>query len=435
MLRFASAGLTLALFLPTAGAAQSGVPALTLSEAIARAARTDPNVVQAQGNVRSTGAAVLAAKGSFLPSLNGTATGGSSFNEGPSRTDPITGEIISGSSSSQSLSLGLNAGVDLFTGFRRGADLRAARASEDAADAGLIEQRSQSARTTSLQFFETLAAAELVAVREASIRREQEKLQIAIARLSTRAATISDSLNAVVSLAEARLALLSQQARLAGAEASLGRLVGMDGRVAAAKDPSLERFDLVVDRDALMTEASAKAPSVLRAESQARASRAQVSAARSGYWPSVSLSAGTTFSGSDRNDFELFNGRSVNLTVSFPFFNRFGRERQIASASATAETDAARAEDARRLVLANLATQLASLETARERVSVTRLGLDAARANVNVQLERYRLGSITIVELGVAQDALNRAEEQGVTARTDFLRAKAEIEAILGRPL
>jgi outer membrane protein TolC len=56
-------------------------------------------------------------------------------------------------------------------------------------------------------------------------------------------------------------------------------------------------------------------------------------------------------------------------------------------------------------------------------------------ASVNVQLERYRLGSITINDLGIAQDQLNLTEEQAVTARFDYLRAKAQIEATIGRPL
>jgi outer membrane protein len=54
---------------------------------------------------------------------------------------------------------------------------------------------------------------------------------------------------------------------------------------------------------------------------------------------------------------------------------------------------------------------------------------------VRVQTERYRLGSIGIVELNAAQDALSRAETDAVSARFEYLRAKAQIEAILGRTL
>jgi outer membrane protein TolC len=54
---------------------------------------------------------------------------------------------------------------------------------------------------------------------------------------------------------------------------------------------------------------------------------------------------------------------------------------------------------------------------------------------VAVALERYRLGSITITDLNLSQSGLTRAEENRVNARFEYLRARAEIEAILGRRL
>jgi hypothetical protein len=52
---------------------------------------------------------------------------------------------------------------------------------------------------------------------------------------------------------------------------------------------------------------------------------------------------------------------------------------------------------------------------------------------VAVALERYRLGSIGITDR-TPPKAL-RAEESAVNARFEYLRAKAQIEAILGRRL
>ena len=52
-----------------------------------------------------------------------------------------------------------------------------------------------------------------------------------------------------------------------------------------------------------------------------------------------------------------------------------------------------------------------------------------------VQLERYRLGTIEIERLVQAQDRLSQAEEGAITARFDYLRSKAQIEALIGRTL
>lgn len=421
------------LTLPAALAAQDRQ--VTLEEAIRLAREKDPAVVQATGAVRSANANVLQARGSFLPSLSANASRGTSFSEGPSRVDPVTGEIISGDITSGTVNFGLSSSIELFTGFRRGGQIRDANAGLRQQEANLQNQIAQSALRVSNQFFEVLSATELIRAREASVAREEEKLRIAEARLATRGTTISDSLQAVVSLAEARLALLSQRTRLATAEANLARVVGLDGRVGARADASLFALAPAPDAGALIAEALERSPAVLRTEAAVQAARARLTTARAAYFPTLSLSGSTSWSGSDRTDFELFGSRSLSLGVSWGLFNRFGRETQITQQRMALESAVAEAEDARRQVMAQLVAQLANLDAARERIAVTELSVEAARANVNVQLERYRLGTITITELGLAQDALNRAEEQGVSARFEYLRAKAEIEAIIGRPL
>ena len=409
--------------------------AVTLAEALVLADRNAPDVVQARGNVRSAGAGVRAAWGSFLPTVSSSASYGSSFSDGPSRTDPITGEIISGSSSSRSLSLGGQAQIDLFTGFSRGANLTSNRALRTDAEAALVFQQAQTALTTTNLFLLALQDADLVRVRNDAIRRAQEKLAIANAKLVTRATTIADSLQAVVDLTRSRLQLLTDQRNLADAEANLARQVGADGRVAAVSDSSLFRVATISDTAALMSEAQERSPSVVSAQAKVRAARANVAIIRATYLPRVSLSAGTTFSGSDRSDFQLFNGRSANLQLSWPLFNGFGRERDLVTRQVALDAAVSREADARRQAGSALTSQLAALSAAEQRAVLTAQNLETARASARVQTERYRLGSIGIVELNAAQDALSNAETDAVSARYDYLRAKAQIEAILGRTL
>jgi outer membrane protein TolC len=99
------------------------------------------------------------------------------------------------------------------------------------------------------------------------------------------------------------------------------------------------------------------------------------------------------------------------------------------------EAAQSREADARRQAGAALTSQLAALSAAEQRARLTAQNLETARASARVQTERYRLGSIGIVELNAAQDALSNAETDAVSARYDYLRAKAQIEAILGRTL
>ena len=210
--------------------------------------RVQPDVVRASSAIRTAGAQRRNAWGSFLPTLTANSSANEFYTEGAPRLDPVTGQITVGNSSNRSISTGLSASVDLFTGFRRRAELRSARASEDAAEASFIDARFQQALTTTNQFLAALAAGQLLRVRESSVRRAEEQLKVSVAKLHTGSATRSDSLRSLVTLGNARLDQLTTQTDLAAAEANLARLIGETGRVKAADDSAF--YAVVPELDA-----------------------------------------------------------------------------------------------------------------------------------------------------------------------------------------
>jgi outer membrane protein len=408
---------------------------VTLPEAIRLAERTHPAVVQARAGVTTAAAQRRNAWGAFLPSVTAGSSASEFFSEGANRIDPLTGLLTSGNSSNRSLTTSLSASVDLFTGFRRGAELQAARAGEDEAGASLVDARFQQALTTTNQFFDALAAAQLVGVREASVRRAEEQLKVSIAKLQAGSATRSDSLRSLVTLGNTRLDLIQSRTDLATAEAGLARLVGEVGRVQAADDSSFHRMVAAVDTQALRSEAEARSPRIQSAVASARAASADIRAARSAYWPSLTLGANTGWNASRANDYTFFNQRQVSLQLSWNLFNRFDRELAITQREASYEFAEATAEDERRAVQAELTQRLAELDAARSKIDITQTSVVAATEDLRVQQERYRLGASTIVDVLTSQEALDQAEVNVVTARFDYLRARAQIEALIGRTL
>ena len=415
--------------------AQAQTRAVTLADAIALAQQHDPNVVQAKGDLRNAAAEIRSRYGAFLPNVTAGAGAGRSLSEFQ-HIDQRTGQLVNNNTNSLNLQLGAN--IDLFTGFRRGAELSAAKAEEDRAEAALDARKWQTAYETSREFFNALQNSALVQVRRDGIRRSQEQLAIAIARLTTRGASVSDSLQAVVEVSQARLRLLTEQSQLAQAEANLARAIGADGRVSAIDDSSLSIRTITLDTVALLADARTRAPGVVQAEAAVRAAKANLSAAKAVYFPQVTFGASTNYGGNDQDPlhkYKLFNNRNLGLSIQLPIFNGFVREQQVTNRATALDAAKARADDARRQVESQLIGAIASLSTAQERVEVARSNLGAAGANARVQLERYRLGTIEIERLVQAQDRLSLAEEGAVTARFDYLRAKAQIEALIGRGL
>jgi len=96
---------------------------------------------------------------------------------------------------------------------------------------------------------------------------------------------------------------------------------------------------------------------------------------------------------------------------------------------------AATAADARRQVGASLIARLAELDAARLQIEITGTSLVAATEDLRVNQERYRVGAATIVDVLSSQEALSQAEVDVIQARYNYLIAKAQIEALIGRPL
>ncbi|HEX6105046.1 MAG TPA: TolC family protein [Gemmatimonadales bacterium] len=409
--------------------------AVTLAEAVRLAERVQPSVVRAETGVRTAAARRRNAWGSYLPSLTASSSASEFFSEGASRIDPVTGQLLTGNTSNRSLSTSLSASVDLFTGFRRGAEVASARASQSAAEASLVDARFQQALVTTNQFFDALAAAQLVGVRQSSVRRAEEQLKVSINKLQAGSATRSDSLRSLVTLGNARLDLIRTEADLAAAEAALARLVGETGRVQAVDDSAFYQIRAELDTAALRAEAEARSPRIQSAVAAAGAANAGVRAARSAYWPSLSLSANTAWNASRTNDYDLLNQRQLSLALRWSLFDRFDRELSIAEREASLDVAQAEAAESRREVAALLTARLADLAASRAEIEISNTSVVAAREDLRVQQERYRLGASTIVDVLTSQEALNQAEVDVVVARFNYLRARAQLEALVGRSL
>ena len=430
-----SPALLLGMLVVGAAVSEAQPPKITLAEAIARANRVQPSVVQAFGTVRNAQARQRSATGAFFPNLNLNSGVGRSFSEGPQRVDPNTGQVISGNSTNQSITNSISSNVDLFTGFRRGNEKKAANANRASAEASLANAMNTQQLTTTNQFFDVLAAQELLRVREASVRRAEEQLKVSVALLHAGRGIRPDSLRSVVTLGNAQLQLINAQTALATAEANLGRLVGADGPVGAVEDTTLYALLPAVDTAALRAEAMAQAPSVKSADASAASARAAIGSAKAAYFPTLNLSGTFSFNASRANSYDFLQGRQFNLGMSWPIFNRFQREQSIVSAQVSAENAEANAAESRRQLLASFTADIAALEAARLRIGITQTSILAATEDLRVQQERYRLGASTIVDVLTSQEALNQAEVDAVTARFDYVRARAQLAALIGRPL
>ncbi len=414
-------------------AAQGAPERITLAEALARAEATTPSIIQAHGSLRSAELSVRTNKMNYIPQVTFPLRADYNVSSGQSRPDPVTGEIIGGSVTNPSYSVGARASMTLFDGFARERNLSAAYAREDAAAANITNAIFQNRLTVTNAFFDALAAEEALQVNEAAVTRAEQQYAVASARLQSGAGQRSDSLTALVQLGQARQQLLNARATLATTQANLGRLVGEEGPVAAVDDSSFYVQPTLFDTASVRREALAASPTMKSGEANLIAAQQSLRAAKSGYWPTITASASSDWTANKQNDYTLQPRRNLLLSMQFSPWSNLSRETQIENAAIQVDNQIAALADQRRQISAQITQQFAALGNARESIDVSTLSVQAAEENVRVTEQRYTLGVATIFELLQAQEQLTSAQVEEIRARFSYLRAKAQIEALIGR--
>jgi len=266
------------------------------------------------------------------------------------------------------------------------------------------------------------------------LERAQVQLGVARSRVLTGAAVQSDSLTLVTEAVQAEIAAVRQQLALDVSRAQLGRRVGANGPVDAdAEFEATIQAVPVTLADALQG-ALEQGPQYRQARALERQAKAQIKAARSGYFPTLTLAAANqTF------DSKFFptgsNTSQAALIFSVPIWNLGVREAQLTAARVSATIAQAVRQDLERGAFRDVLEAHGGYETQRRIVGLADQAVAAAAENYRVQDLRYRAGATTILELLEAQFRLAQAEGDAVQARFGARLALASLETILGRRL
>jgi outer membrane protein len=139
------------------------------------------------------------------------------------------------------------------------------------------------------------------------------------------------------------------------------------------------------------------------------------------------------------NDIGMFDFQSqpfrINLTIALPLFTGFGRTLRLSQARANHD-DLNESVRARGLqVRSEVESRYLAIQTSYRAIAVQAANREAARDQLRLAQDRYRLGSGNSLELSTAQNDVVRAEGDYISAVYDYHKAIAALEAAVGRPL
>ena len=408
----------------------SPLEAIALDEALGKALGRSPTMAQSDLQVENAATGRTAAIGAFLPSLS--VSSGVSLRS-QNRFDATTDRIVSGSA--DSYNAGLSTSLALFSGGRRFADLDRSRADLVAAQAQSDEQRFQVTLQTKRFFFAALRQGELLDVANARLGQAVESLDLTRRQAQVGMATRSDTLRARLEMVNSRQAVLETETATRSARFALARQVGGDQPVIPVAPDGLEPEPLPISDEQVLQLAEEAAPSVRAAAASTSAASASYFAAKSGYLPTLRLSSGYNWANTSASFGGGNSSWSLSLSGTYTIFNGFQRETAIARADESRTVARLQEEDARLAARQEADGALRTLATAETAIDIAREAVALADEDLRAIRERYRLGVATALDVVTSQIALDQARVNLVGSRYDYVTARAELEAVLGREL
>ncbi|WP_083370260.1 TolC family protein [Chromobacterium sphagni] len=326
----------------------------------------------------------------------------------------------------------------------RDAALKNAHALLESAQANLDGVMQKVLAGTAQDYYAAIAAQ---AARQAEQETEtvaEQSLEASSRRVRAGVAAISDQLQAQTAAAQARYALAKAEGAWRNAMGALALDMGLSPSTPLRLPPA-SQFDASSNAglgpvDELLAVAQREHPSLLAARAQLAAAQAKEDQVQAQGRPSVSFVARANHSTQPESlgtGLPLVGARAqdhyIGIQVDIPLFEGFGRHYQILQAAAEAENRQAQLEDAQMQVTQGVWTHYQSLETATANARITRELLDSAQAAFVVGKARYEKGAGNILELLSVQAELAKARQQRVQALTDWLTARLQLAASVGR--
>ena len=316
------------------------------------------------------------------------------------------------------------------------------KASGGIAQAEAIEQASRAderaaAQTTAtnvrVAYYGVLAAQQLVAVGEETVRNQQKHAEQVRRFVDAGQRTRFDLSSVELNLSNAQIGLVRARNVLGLAKIRLKTAIGIEGTAdfsVVAPKPAESAFERRPAGE-LIAEAEQHRPELARADAQLRAQQAGRKAARAGYLPSLSALGGVA--AAKVEGFGAGYNWFVGIGLNWNLFNGMYTTKQDAEARAGEELAAAQRENTRQAIVADVEEQKLAIEDAQARGELAGRTVATATERLAQAEHRYETGAGDVLELDDAQIMLTDAKAQSVQASYDLAIARARLARAMGQ--
>jgi outer membrane protein len=416
----------------------NGPMTLTIDQAVQMSLERNLNITLAQSQVETSSAQVTGAFGAFLPQIN--------INAGYNKQLTASQFVIDGvqlgiERPDASYSAQATAGLVLFDGFSRTANYKAARATFDASYETLNRTRQDIAFQVRTAFLNALRSDQIIEIRRSDLDLANERLEQTRGLVEGGTAQIGEVYSQEAEVANAELSL--EQARtdalinrnnlilLLNLDPNTDVRLSSEGLASSVDSAQIAsaRAEIGSANDLYLRQA-AERRDIKAARLRAEASSARVTAARAGYFPTLSTSLGWYWQKSGTPD--ATDNLQFGLSLQYSPFDGFRTSEQVQLAEAQRQSDEI---DLRRLEIqarSDIQQALARLDGAERQIQAAAKSVAAARQSRYAADERYKLGAGSYADYLLANAQYLTAQINQVNAVFNYRMALFEVHHQMG---
>ncbi len=420
---------------------------ISVEEAVRRALENNLQIRQAEFQESLSEQDLLQSRMNFYPTLNVGSSWG--MNWGLS-FDQTAGRLVT--QSVNSAGARLSSSFDLFNGFQKINQVKANRYQLLGAQSNVDRIKNDLILNVLTNYLEVLTNYDLLQASEEQLTLSRQQLKVMEINIEAGNMTLADLYQSQSQVATDELNVTTSNNAYELALLNLKQLMEMDPNASIVLErPEVDEVQadvLGVVADQIYNQAVQNYPDIKVAEYNSLVARQNIEIARSGYYPSLSVSAGigTNYSSQARDfatqqilPFGSQIGRnrseSIGISLNIPIFNNYRTRISVNRAKINYDNALTNEQLAKNNLNKIIHQAVLDLNSAESRLRSTEVALTSATQAFDVIQLRFDEGMANTIELNTSQIAMNRAQFDQIQAKYNLIFRAKVIDFYLGNPI
>ncbi len=410
------------------GTTTAAVPVLTLSQCIEIALKQNQTILAALYGVDVNRSRVGEARSNYYPQISATG----SYARSKSATTSSGAVIAGGNTPYNSATGSVNLSQNIYDFGRTSSQVDIAKSNLESSRSDLNTSQDVVIQSVKQAYYGVLQAKRNRDVDLDVIKQMQLHLEQAQGFYNVGTKARIDVINAEVNLSNAQLTLINAENTLKIAWVTLNNAMGTPDAPAYAIEDNLSFQKYTLTLEEATGRAFENRPDLKSTVSKRQAAEENISLQRSGYYPTLSGSASYAKTEAYDPINTTTDSWNIGVALTFPLFNGFLTQHQVAEAKANLYIQKANEESLRQQILLDVRQAYLNLQAAEASISTAELASKQAKENLDLANGRYAAGVGSPVEVSDAFATYVTAEASYTSSLANYKIAQANIEKAMG---